>query len=128
MPTWTFAYEENWPLRSILCFLFPRKSFKTDMLYRFNFKMRSLCYTLSNDLHISRNTPRTSYPTSQDLYISWVIDRSWLIHESLGLKQDWFGEIRLFLLKKLYILFYNKYFYAQHFYCRSDVMSLGNYF
>ena len=31
----------------------------------------------------------------QDLYISWVIDKSW----SPGLKPDWFEEIKLFSIR-----------------------------
>ena len=33
-------------------------------------------------------------------YMSWVIDKSWLMQESPGLKSDWFMLIRLFSKKK----------------------------
>ena len=33
------------------------------------------------------------------------MDKSWLIHESPGLKPDWLGEIELFSVKNSYILY-----------------------
>ena len=59
-------------------------------------KIRPLCHTLSNALEISRNTLLTSRPSSKDFSISCVIDKSWLIQESPGLKPDWFGDIYWF--------------------------------
>ena len=44
---------------------------------------------LSKTLDMSRNTLRTSKPWSSDWYVSWVIDKSWLMQESPGLKLDW---------------------------------------
>ena len=44
--------------------------------------------TLSNALEISKNTPQTSKPSSKDLYIPRVIERSWLVQESPPLKRD----------------------------------------
>ena len=35
------------------------------------------------------------------------MDRSWLIHESPGLKPGWLGKIKLFTVKNLYMLLYN---------------------
>ena len=35
-----------------------------------------------------------------------VMDRSWLIHESPGLKSDWLGDIKLFSVRNAYILLY----------------------
>ena len=35
-------------------------------------------------------------PSSKDWYISCVIDINWFVHESPGLKPDWFGEIKTF--------------------------------
>ena len=35
------------------------------------------------------------------------MDRSWLIHESPGLKPDWLGDIKLFSVKNSYMLLYN---------------------
>ena len=40
------------------------------------------------------NTPQTSYPLWNNAYIPRVIDKSWLMQESPGLKPDWFGGIR----------------------------------
>ena len=87
--------------------------------------MRPSWHTLSNALDISKNTSQTLYPTSKDLHITWVVHRSRLVHESCGLNQDWFGEIRPFILTKLYILLYTD---ARAFYCRSEAMRLGNDF
>ena len=44
---------------------------------------------------MSRNRPQTSTSLSNDWYISCVIDKSWFMQESLGLKPDWFGKDRL---------------------------------
>ena len=35
------------------------------------------------------------------------MDRSWLIHESPGLKSDWLGDLKLFSVKNSYMLLYN---------------------
>ena len=35
------------------------------------------------------------------------MDKSWLIHESLGLKADWLGDIKLFFVNNSYMLLYN---------------------
>ena len=58
------------------------------------------CQILSNAFDISRKTLLSSSPTYIQ-YISWVIDNSWLMPESPGLKLDWFDEISLFSIKKL---------------------------
>ena len=57
------------------------------------------CHTLSNAFDISKKTLLTSSPTSKDLYVSWVIDNSWLMQELPG-----FDKISLFSIKKLNIL------------------------
>ena len=49
---------------------------------------------------MSRNILRTSKPSSNDWYISWVFDKSWLRQEFPGLKPDWCREIRPFSIKK----------------------------
>ena len=36
-----------------------------------------------------------------------MTDRSWLIHESPGLKSDWLGDIKFFSVKNSYMLLYN---------------------
>ena len=54
--------------------------------------MRPSCQTLSKSFNISRKAPLTSKPSSDDLYISWVIAKSWFIQESPGLNFDWLGE------------------------------------
>ena len=47
-----------------------------DIPFCFNLKMRPSCKTLSCAFDMSRNTPQTSYPSSKDAYIPWVIDKS----------------------------------------------------
>ena len=48
---------------------------------------------------MSRNTPRTSHSSSNDAHIPRVIDKSWLMQESPGLKPDWFVKRRQFIRK-----------------------------
>ena len=71
------------------------------MPFCFSLKIIPLCQTFSNTFEISRKTPLTSNPSSKDLHISWVIDKSWLIQESPGLKPDWFEEMKLFSIRNL---------------------------
>ena len=54
---------------------------------------------LSNAFDIPRKTLLTSNPSSNDLYSSRVIEKSWLTHQSLESKPDWFCENRPFLIK-----------------------------
>ena len=49
-----------------------------------NFKIIPSCYTLSNAFDIFKKTLLTSNPSSDDLYNSCVIDKSWLTKESPG--------------------------------------------
>ena len=70
-------------------------------------KIRPLCHTLSKAFDMSKNTDRTSRPSSKDLYIGCVVDRSWLVQESPGLNLDWFCNIKLFSVKNLNMLSYN---------------------
>ena len=55
--------------------------------------MRPSCQALSNAFDMSKNTPWTTCPSLNDAYISWVIDKNWLMQEPPGLKPDWFVEI-----------------------------------
>ena len=59
-----------------------------DIPFCSNLKMRPSFQTLSNAFDMSKTTPRTSYPSSSDAFIPWVIDKSWLIQESPGLTPD----------------------------------------
>ena len=68
--------------------------------FHFNLHMRPLCHTLSNALDMSKNTPQTSRPSSNNLCISWLIDRSWLMHESPGLNPDWLLDIKSIFCEK----------------------------
>ena len=70
--------------------------------------MRPLCQTLSKPLKISRKIPLTSKPLSNDWQMSWIIDKSWYIHESPYLKSDWLYDIRSFLMKNSNKLLYIK--------------------
>ena len=103
-PALTFFHEKNCPLRTTHCFLSFKKLRKgcskfPDMPFWVNWKTIPSCHTLSNAFEILRKTLLTSRPSSKELYISWVIDKSWLIQESPGLKPDWMEEISLFSIK-----------------------------
>ena len=56
----------------------------------------------ANAFDISRITPLNSNPLSNDLYISWVIAKSWFMLES-SLNPDWLGEMSSFSIKNLNI-------------------------
>ena len=112
MPVSILDYEDSWPFNTTLCFLSFKKSVRVlkrlpDTLFCFNLKIRLICHTLSEAFDISKNIDRTSWLSSKDSYIWCVIDRSWLVQESPGLKPDWFYGIRLFSVKNLNILSYN---------------------
>ena len=64
-------------------------------------------YTLSNTFEMSKSVPQTSRWLSKDLEILWVMDRSWPINKSPGLKSDWLGDIKLFYAKNSYMLLKN---------------------
>ena len=64
-------------------------------------------YTLSNTFEMSKSVPQTSRWLSKDLEILWVMDRSWSINKSPGLKSDWLGDIKLFYAKNSYMLLKN---------------------
>ena len=57
-----------------------RKRFKRfpEIPFWFNLRSKSSCHTLSKALDISKKTPLTSNPSSNHLYISWVITSNWL--------------------------------------------------
>ena len=104
-PVLTFFHVENCPLRTTLCFLCFKKSSKRfskfpDLSIWVSLKMIPSCYILSNAFEISRKTLLTSRRSSKELYISWVIDNSWLMQETPGLKPDWLEEMSLFSIKK----------------------------
>ena len=103
-PALTFFDVENRPLRATHCFLSFKKSPKRfskypDMPFWVSLKMIPPFHTLPNAFEISRKTLVTSRPSSKELYVSWVIDNSWLMQESPGLKADWPEEISLFSIK-----------------------------
>ena len=50
-----------------------------------NLKSSPLCQTLSQTFVMSRKIPRTSSPLPNTFRISWLIERSWLMQEPLGL-------------------------------------------
>ena len=99
--------EEFWPFYTTLSFRYFKKSFKTcnrfpDIPLRVNFRISHSCQTLSKAFDMSKNTPLTSRSLSKDCYISWVIERSWLIEESPGRKPDWLDDNKSFSFKNLY--------------------------
>ena len=104
-PVSMLAKGEAYPFKITHCFLKLRKSviiFKiwSDIPFCFHLNKRPLCQTLSN-------TALTSRLLSKDWYASWVVERSWLIQKSTGLKPDWLSDIKLFSMKDLNILSYN---------------------
>ena len=52
------------------------------------------CQILSKTFDISKRTPLTSAAgfSSKAVWVSWIIDINWAIHESSGRKQYWEGE------------------------------------
>ena len=91
--------QEGLPVITALCSLFLKKldsKFKrlSDMSFCFSLNIMSSCYTLSNALDMSSKTLQTSRPPSNDFYISRVIDSSWFIQESPGLKPEHFIKLQ----------------------------------
>ena len=64
-----------------------------DIPFCFNSEVKPLGQTLSDAFFMSIETPRTLYPSSNDAYIPWVIDKSSLIYMYPVLKPDRFVEI-----------------------------------
>ena len=69
------VHEENCPFKATLCFLGFKKSVIVsnrlpEIPFCFNLYVRPLGHTLSNALDMSKNTPRTSRPSSSDIYIT----------------------------------------------------------
>ena len=105
-------HEDSWPFSVTHCFVSFKKSVKVlkrlpDIQFCFNLKIIPLCHTLSKAFDVSKNTDRTSWRSSKDLYIWCVIDWSWLVQESPSLKPDRFCDIKLFSVKNLNMLSYN---------------------
>ena len=65
--------------------------------------MRALCHNLSHALDMSKKIAMTSRLSLRDRWISWMINKSWLIHES----PDWLSDIKLFSAKNSTILAYS---------------------
>ena len=89
-------------LLSVFCFLKNvTLSLKARQLCHFvlNLKIIPSCHTLPNAFEISMKTFLILNPSSNDLYISCIIEKSWLTQESPGSKPDWFCEIRPLLIK-----------------------------
>ena len=112
-PAFTSLQDECWQFKTTRCFLDFKKYFKSssnlpEMPFSWSLNIRPSCHTLSNALHISKNTPRTSKPLSKDLYISCVIERSWLTQESPPLKLDWCDDIKLLSISYGYTSLYIK--------------------
>ena len=88
-PVFTLVHVETCPFKTALCLLGSLNIYiKSSADPPFYLKIIFSCHTLSNAFDISRKTILTSNPSSNDLYNSCVIDKSWLIQESAGLKPD----------------------------------------
>ena len=90
---------KNYSLFSITQNLHKRSKRLPDMLFCDNLKNEPFYHILSKALEMSRKT-RLPIPHQMNCKFR-VVDDNWLMQESLGLKPDWFGEIRLFSSKKL---------------------------
>ena len=71
-PALTLVHEEDDPFNTTLCFLLVNEYFKTfnnlpDIPFSCNLKIKPSCQTLLNAFEISRKTPLTSSPSSNDL-------------------------------------------------------------
>ena len=74
-PASVLVHEDYFSVSTTRCFLFDEKSiikFRSflNIPFCFNLYLRPLCHNLSKTLEISRKTPLTLYPSSNDLYIS----------------------------------------------------------
>ena len=61
-----------------------------EITFCFSLCQSPLYHTLSNVFEMFKNIPRISRPSSKDLWSSWVMYRSCLIHESPGLKPSYY--------------------------------------
>ena len=108
-PVSMHVHEEYCLFKTTLCFLKFKKSVMISKSFPempFGFSLYK-CHTLSNAFEMSKNIPHSSRSSLKDLWILWVMSRSYLILESPGLKTDWLGDISLFSVKYSYILLYN---------------------
>ena len=104
-PASAFVQEETCPFKVTLYFLSFKKSNTTlsslrEMRFCFRLEIKPLCQTLSNAFQVSRKRFLTSNSSSKDLYFLRVIDKSWLIQESPGLKLNWFWGNQIVFSKK----------------------------
>ena len=89
------VHEQYFLFKTTLYFLKFKKSVMIsrsfpEMSFGFSLYKSPLYHTLSNAFEMSKNIPHTSRPLLKDLWILWVMSRSYLILESPGLKTDWF--------------------------------------
>ena len=90
IPEFIFLQSEVWPFKITLCSLLLRKHSNKDRnspwtTCDFNLNSRPLCQNLSNVLEISKNTSIGGL-ISILVFISWIMARSWGIHELPGRK------------------------------------------
>ena len=96
-PAFTYLQDECRSFKTTFSFLDFKKYFKISSNYQeYHFlSTMSSCHTLSNALETSKNTLRISKTLSQDLHISGVIKKSWLMQKLPPLKPDWCDEINV---------------------------------
>ena len=109
-PALIVSLSDFCPFRTTLCCLSNKKdSIKARRSpytpIHFILYISPSCHTRSKALDISKKTPLFSNEglASKKAYISWVIEISWCIQESPGMKPDWFGLSNFFyrqVLKK----------------------------
>ena len=102
----TFSQDEFCPFRAIHFLMQYRKSPNIfnrfpEIPFKMNFRSNASYHTLSKACDISKKTPLTSSPSSNDLYILWVIVINSLTQESPVINPDWLGGIKLLSVKKV---------------------------
>ena len=126
-PALTFFQNKFCPFRTTRCLRQYRNSYKSfKRLPEIPFKDvhdidNPSWHTLSKVFNITKKNPLTSSPSSNELYILWVIAINWFTQESPGLNPDWLGEIKLLSAKRWKALYK---WGTQKFCCRLEVRKL----
>ena len=98
-PALIVSHSDSCPLRTTIhCFLNKKNWSKLEKkpLYTYTFYLRTpSCNTRSKALDISKKRPLTSNEKlqSNEAYIWWIIEISWCMQESPGMKLDWLSKL-----------------------------------
>ena len=93
--------DEHWQFKINLCFLLVKKSFcilikHLNVSFWCSLQANPGYQTLSKALEMLRNNRRTSRPMLKSLRFSCLINSSWLIQESPGVKPECFEDFKPF--------------------------------